>query len=1422
MSGYESGESAELVRHQRDLATRLRAIPWPLLILFGVASVSLAAGGYWYWRHEVQTIRREKYHDLKAIAELKANQIVQWRNERIADARVNSQEALFRTAVGRWLQAPGDASSSSDLQASMELVCKSNGYENMILAAPDGRLLLSLDPRLTVLGANAKQLVAEATSSREVVFGDFFRCPACNEVHLDVAAPILDATDRPAAVLILRTDPEQYLYPLIQSWPTPSPSAETLLVRKEGDDVLFLNKVRHRPEPALALREPLSAADVPAVRAALGETDDFEGRDYRGVEVLADIRPVPGSPWFMVAKVDASEIFAEAHYRGLVALLFVVLSILMTGGLAVLLFNFRQRALFQRLYRAERQRREAQEEIRTTLYSIGDAVIATDRAGRIARMNPVAEQLTGWRAAQALGKPIEQVFHIVNEETRAEVENPVARVMREGVVVGLANHTLLVARDGSERPIADSGAPIRDEKGRITGVVLVFRDQTEERKALSALRESEDRFRAIFDGARDGILAADVTTKHFLFGNKAVHEMLGYTPEEIMTLGVSDIHPQESLPAVFEAFAAQARGEPELAHDFPVQRKDGSVFYADVSSFLLNLRGRPVLVGVFRDVTEPKRAQEALKRTQTQLHETASRLPGMVFQFYARQDGSLGLHYVSEQAKRLLGLDPEPKGFFERFSAAFLPEYRDDFLKTVRRTISEVSEWRYEGAIRKPSGEIVWISGLATPTERDDEIVYDGVIIDITERKQADQALRESEGRLRSVIDTSPDAIGLLDLEGRIILANQQAARLLGFECAEELLSQVASAYDLLAPEDHPRARDDLGKLIQTGILRDIEYSGIRRDGSRFLAEISGSLEKDAHGRPKAVILVLRDVTARKEAEIALRRSEQVYRSVVENVGIGITLLDSAYNIVTINRTQARLFGKPGESFPGKKCFREFEKRDTVCAHCPGTKAMATGRPAECETEGVRDDGSRFAALVKAFPLFGPDGAPTGFIELVEDITQRRQTEQFLQRAKEAAEAANRAKSEFLANVSHEIRTPMTAILGYSSLLAAPNLPYSEQQEFIEGIQRNGKALLELIGDILDLSRIEADRLTLEKEDCPLQEVIDDVLSVVQFRAEEKGLSLEVDYASPLPETIHTDPVRLRQVLTNLLGNAVKFTEHGAVVLRVEAEGLGIRDEGLGIRDWGLETDEPGTTAHAPNLTPNPQSPIPSVTLRFSISDTGIGIPAERIGELFQPFMQVDGSSTRRYGGTGLGLAISQRLAKALGGDVQVTSRLGEGSTFTLTIDVGTLEGVRMLPAPRAAAAAEPFAEEEAPLLRGRVLFAEDVPDVSSVISQILRKMNLEVEIAEDGLVACKMAEKSQAEGRPYDLIFMDIQLPHLNGYEATRWLRQHGWQGPIVALTAHALVGDREKCLEAGCDDYIAKPITASGLREVLVRYLG
>jgi PAS domain S-box-containing protein len=464
--------------------------------VFILAALLLLAGGYGYYRGEAERIRQTKYHDIAAIGALKVDQIQQWRQERRADARKASKSPFFRRALAEWRRNPDASELRMDWKKRLQLEQEAYGYADVLLLDPEGRILLAASDTPDPTDPATQQALATALAGRDAVLSDFYRAPH-GGVYLDTVAPVFDAEGRPLAVLVLRSDAASYLYPLIQSWPTPSRSAETLLIRREGDAVVYLNELRHQANTALSLRAPLTQSDLPAARAVLGQQGQFQGYDYRGVEVLADLRPIPGSPWFLVTKVDTDEILAEARYRAWMITLFVLLGILLAAATTAIAYRQRQIGLYRDLYWLEQKQREAQEEFRITLYSIGDAVITTDPDGRIRQMNPVAEQLTGWPETEAQGQSLDKVFHIVSEETRAVVENPVQRVLSEGVIVGLANHTLLIARDGVERPIADSGAPIRDENGVMVGVVLVFRDQTEERAAEQEVRRNEARLRRL-------------------------------------------------------------------------------------------------------------------------------------------------------------------------------------------------------------------------------------------------------------------------------------------------------------------------------------------------------------------------------------------------------------------------------------------------------------------------------------------------------------------------------------------------------------------------------------------------------------------------------------------------------------------------------------------------------------------------------------------------------------------------------------------------------------------------------------------------------------------------------------------------------------------------------------------------------------
>ena len=410
-------------------------------------------------------------------------------------------------------------------------------------------------------------------------------------------------------------------------------------------------------------------------------------------------------------------------------------------------------------------------------------------------------------------------------------------------------------------------------------------------------------------------------------------------------------------------------------------------------------------------------------------------------------------------------------------------------------------------------------------------------------------------------------------------------------------------------------------------------------------------------------------------------------------------------------------------------------------------------------------------------------------------IHERDQATAALRQAKEAAEAANVAKSEFLANMSHEIRTPMTAILGYTENLLDSDLSASERLSAIRTVRSNGEHLLEIIDDVLDLSKIEAGRLGVERIRCSLVQVVADVQSLMQVRADARGIPFTVDYVGVIPESIESDPTRLRQILINLTGNAIKFTETGEV--------------SLVIRLMDRDSTEP--------------------MLQFDVVDTGIGMTREQTDKLFRPFAQADASTTRKFGGTGLGLVISKQLAQMLGGDITIDSRPGAGSVVRFTIATGPLEGVVMLEDPLSAAVVDPEGVAGLSLHRAqaeacssskldcRILLAEDGPDNQRLIAHILRKAGAEVTIAENGRLAAEAALAARDKTNSFDVILMDMQMPVMDGYEATKLLRNEGYTGTIIALTAHAMEGDREKCIKAGCDDYASKPIDRNKLIETI-----
>lgn len=651
---------------------------------------------------------------------------------------------------------------------------------------------------------------------------------------------------------------------------------------------------------------------------------------------------------------------------------------------------------------------------------------------------------------------------------------------------------------------------------------------------------------------------------------------------------------------------------------------------------------------------------------------------------------------------------------------------------------------------------------------------------DVTERSHAERFVRESEDRLRKIFEHAATGIAITDIQGRFVDCNPAYCRTTGYDADTLRQCSLSMLLHLDDRDENLRLMRELiaGKLPSF----EIENRYLKRDGSVVWVHKFSSLLRDDSRGTTLVIELVTDINERKKVESALRTSEEFNRSVMDASADCIKIINLDGTLHSVNATgltlmelesSAELRGKHWTLF-----WPETAQRDVHAAlhlACKGQSCRFTGyRPTAKGTPKWWD--------VQVSPVKDVQGKTLRLLTVSRDITERKHFEEQLQAAQHLAEAANRAKSDFLANMSHEIRTPMTAILGYSDLIAS-RLHDPDDLHCIETIRNNGRFLVEIINDILDLSKIEADKMDLAIERVSPEAIVADVISLLEMRAREKKIALSAEIASELPESIETDPVRLRQILLNLLGNAIKFTEVGSVRLVA-----------------CLDQDR--------------------ARIQFDIIDTGIGIDPEHLPKLFQPFTQADASVTRSHGGTGLGLAICKRLALLLGGELSVESRPGQGSKFTVELATGDLSAVRMVRSRLGqCASSETVVEQPLPTIACTALVVDDRREVRYLAQHFIEEAGGKVLVAQNGAEALELL--SGEAGAAVDLVVMDISMPVMDGYTAARSLRQRGFTRPIIALTANAMQGDREKCLEAGFNDYATKPLDRRILVETIKRLM-
>ena len=1130
------------------------------------------------------------------------------------------------------------------------------------------------------------------------------------------------------------------------------------------------------------------------------------------------------------------------------------------------------------------------------------AMVAVDLNADVVAWNPAAEQLFGYTFEEAVGRNLDDLV-ARSELIRAEALRYSDDALQGGRIDATGRRT---RKDGSLVDVEVLGLPVII-RGEQQGFIAIYHDIRERKRAEEDQRRQKEYFAAIVRNSPVAIVTADLESR-VVSWNPAAELLFGYSEAEAIGRKVEDlVASSELVRAEADDYARLNLSGEAVRVVTRRSRKDGSL--VDVE-----LQGLPVILGgeqkgyiaIYHDISAHKQAEAELRNQKMYLEAIVQHSPVAIVVIAP----DARVRAWNPEAEKLFGYTPdEAIGQDIDDLVATAPEVRAEAVGFSRRGARGAVIHAITRRTRK-DGSLIDVELSAVPVDFGGEQKgYIALYHDVTAHKQAEAELRRQKQSFEAVFQYVPVAIVLMGLDGGVLAWNPGAEKLFGYSTGEALGRNLD---DLVAgpPEMHAEAVDLSHKGVQGSVIHAITRR-TRKDGNPVDVELS-AVPVEFGGDQKGLIALYHDIGEVKRAEEELRRQKQYFEAVVEHTPVAIVLVGLDASVSVWNPGAERLFGYSAEEVLGRNIDDLVAKSPELHAEAVSFSQKGTsGGVFHAITKRTRKDGSLIdVELLGVSVSIG--GQRVGTIAIYHDITE-------LQRARQEAESANQAKSAFLATMSHEIRTPMNAIIGMSGLLLDTELA-DEQREFAEIIRDSGDALLTIINDILDFSKIEAGRMELEQAAFDLRECVEATLDLVAAQAAKKGIDLAYQIEDGTPQAVVGDLPRTRQVLLNLLNNGVKFTEQGEVVLTVSARRL----------------------------------PRGQHEFHIVVRDTGIGIPPERAGRLFQSFSQADASTTRRYGGTGLGLAISKRLAELMGGTMWVESGgvPGEGSSFHFTFvgkeasalvirperlgqqpslrgrrvlivddhqtnrtilvhqtqawgmlarDTGTpaqalqwiregeafdlaildhmmpemdgvtlageihrLDGGASLPVvilsslgkrdaakdaagiaghvtkpvkpsqffdvlvavfaeagvtpPQGAPAPRPSAD---PAMAGRlplrILVAEDNAVNQKLALRLLDQLGYRADVAADGVEAIEALERQR-----YDVVLMDVQMPELDGLEATRRIvgRWSAASRPrIIAMTANAMQGDRELCLEAGMDDYISKPIHVEELVAALSR---
>ncbi len=1130
--------------------------PYTLLLVFIITALSIATIGYLSYRNYEQQFRGEVERQLSAIAELKINDLEEWRTERLGDGEVIYHDPASAALVQRYLEDPDNTQAEGEIRTWLESFQTYGQYDRVRLLDTQGVMHLSVPAGLPPVSSAVFQAIPDVLQIGQPTLVDFYRNEDDQRIYMSLLIPIVDemARNRIVGLVVMRIDPEIHLYPYISEWPIPSTTAETLLVRRDGEDVLFLNELRFAENSALTLRIPLENTETPAVMAVLGQTGIVEGVDYRGEPVIADVQAVPDSPWYLVARMDTAEVYAPLQERMWQTVLFFGM-LFASIGTGLVLFWRQQRIRFYReRYEAAEALRESEERFRSLYENATIGIYRTTPDGNILMANPALVRMLGYEAFEELSQ----------RDLTAEVYEPgyprqefQEHIEREGEVRGL--EAAWNRRDGSVIYVRESARVARDKNNRLLYYEGTVEDITE-RKQAEIVRQV---LLEIMQGA-----AASEELQEFL---RLAHHAIGrviFAENFFVVL----YNPKTGL---FEEIYTEDKYDPT-----PTSYK----------------MGKSVSAYVFR-------TQEPLLLTLKHFNEL-------------RASGEVEL--VGVNSPSWLGVP----------------------LKASGETIGVMVVQDYEKADRYSEGDKEMLASIA------------GQVALAIKRKQAAETLRESQAQMTGIFNSAMDAILTVDEERKIVIFNPAAEQMFGCPAGDV----IGKTLDRFIPEEARKEHREYMRIFgQSSTSKrsmktpELALTCLRANGEAFPSEIS--ISQLEIGGQKLYTAIVRDITERKRTEKDLQESETKFKAAFENAPIGISLLDPQRKLIDTNATLERIthITKEGLLVGAYKSRKYLRSNGTEMppSEFASTRAINENKPVQnVETGIVLEDGEIIWTQVSATPLALPNAK---FLVITQDITERKRAEDEIrslnaeleqrveERTRELREAQEQlVRHERLAmlgqlagSIGHELRNPLGVISNavYFLKMAQPDAD-GRVKEYLDIIENETRTSDKIVTDLLDFTRIKS----VDPKPASVPELVSQTLQ--RFPAPE-SVEVAVEIAPDLPQ-VYADQHHVVQVLGNLVANA--FQAMSATFLPGQASAAKTPKRGKltvsAIAQGGM--------------------------IKIAVHDTGEGIPPENINKLFEPLF------TTKARGIGLGLAVSRKLAEANGGRIEVQSKPGKGSTFTV------------------------------------------------------------------------------------------------------------------------------------------------------------